>query len=63
MVIEAVLLEEVEDAEAVGDSRKCSRDPEVKPLCVSARVQICLQDQLVVELASVKGTYIRGVKY
>ena len=63
MVIEAILLEQVEDAETVCDPRKCSCDPEVEPLCVSARVQICLQDQLVVELASVNGTYIRGVKY
>ena len=42
MVVEAVLLEEVDDVELVGDAWKHLLNPEVVPLGVSAGVQVSL---------------------
>ena len=42
MVVEAVLLEEVDDPELVGDPGQRTPDPEVVPLGVSLGVQVGL---------------------
>ena len=50
MIIEAVPLQQIDDFELVDNVGEGILYTEVVPLCVSLRVQICLQNQLILKL-------------
>ena len=62
VVIKTVLLQQVYDAELVGDAGNDVLDPEVKPLRVPLCVEVSLQHQLVLELTPLSNNIHRIIR-
>lgn len=58
--IQAAALHQVDDSKAVGHSSLHVPDPEVKPLRVLSRVQVCAQSELIVIDTSGQGRNMGG---